>query len=334
MAALSVGQDQPCSSDSGSSGCGGRRYLVTGGCGFIGSHLTDLLLRQGHSVVVVDNLSTGKRANLPLDHPRLRVVIEDFSAFTAEGEEARLDGIFHLAATAAVQASWEQPLKIHENNLSQTVRVIELAQRNRIPRIVFASSAAVYGDAQPPISEKAAARPISPYGLQKLVSEQYGQMLCSNSGLIFVACRFFNVYGPRQDPSSPYSGVISRFAQLLAEGKPLTIFGDGEQTRDFVFVKDVAEALVLAMTTALPSSFMAVNVATGKFTSVKALAAMLAGCFPGHKLELVAQPARLGDIRDSYADISCATQALQWQPQVALQAGLKETVQWMQGAKS
>lgn len=224
-------------------------FIVTGGAGFIGSHLTEQLLVEGHNVTVVDNFTTGSLKNLP-EHPRLRLLPKNILECQLENFTQPIDGIAHLAATPSVTQSWCQPLESHHNNLSAMIAVLLLCQALNISKLVFASSAAVYGNKiQLPISEAQQTSPISPYGLQKLVSEQYANLFAQQLGLSFVALRLFNVFGPRQDPKSPYSGVISIFTKAMQKGLPITIYGDGKQTRDFIYVKDVAVAFAKALTT-------------------------------------------------------------------------------------
>lgn len=205
-------------------------FIVTDGAGFIGSHVTEQLLLEGHRVTVIDNLSTGSLQNLPA-HPRLKLLQKDALTCQPEDFPAQIDGIAHLAATPSVTASWLQPLEVHHNNLSSMIAVIQLCQALNIPRLVFASSAAVYGkQIRLPISEFQDTCPISPYGLQKLVSEQYASLFAKQLGFSFVALRMFNVFGPQQVPGSQYSGVISIFVATMQQGLPITIYGDGTQT--------------------------------------------------------------------------------------------------------
>jgi len=228
-------------------------FLVTGGAGFIGSHVTETLLSQGYRVTVVDNLSTGFLQNLS-DHPNLQFIKKDVVDCNPQDFSSLIDGVAHLAATPSVGLSWEQPLKVHNNNLSATISVIELCKQLNIPKLVFASSASVYGNPiKLPILESHPTDPISPYGLQKLVSEQYGQLFAETLPLSFIALRIFNVFGPRQLPNSSYSGVLSIFLNSMRQGQPITIYGDGSQTRDFIYVKDVATVFTQALTLPLTS---------------------------------------------------------------------------------
>ncbi|MFO7545880.1 MAG: NAD-dependent epimerase/dehydratase family protein [Trueperaceae bacterium] len=226
------------------------RVLVTGGAGFIGSHLVERLLDASDTdVVVLDAFTTGKRGNLPLDHERLHLVTGD----VADEEAVRhamtdCDAVVHLAAVASVEASVRDPITTHRTNLMGTIRVFEEASKRPGRRVLYASSAAVYGDAQDvPISENTTTRPLSPYASDKLAGEHYLAHYHRAGHVNGTAFRFFNVFGPRQDPSSPYSGVISIFLDRAVRGEPVTVFGDGRQTRDFVYVADVVEALVAAL---------------------------------------------------------------------------------------
>lgn len=298
-------------------------FIVTGGAGFIGSHVTELLLSAGHCVTVVDNLATGSLKNLP-KHPRLKLLQKDILTCRSEDFATQIDGIAHLAATPSVTESWLRPLEVHHNNLSATLAVIKLCQALNIPRLVFASSAAVYGrQINLPISESQDTRPISPYGLQKLVSEQYASLFAKELGFSFVSLRMFNVFGPRQVPNSPYSGVISIFVKAMQQGLPITIYGDGTQTRDFIYVKDVAIAFAKALTANLASGDCLIcNLGMGKSTSLLQLVNILQACFPHRKSEIRFAPPRLGDIQHSQADISKISSHLSFTPQWLVQDGI------------
>lgn len=303
------------------------RFLLTGGAGFIGSHLTETLLDAGHSVIIVDNFSTGRIENLQ-SHPNLKLLAKDILTCQPEDFPQPIDGIAHLAATSSVTTSWFNPLTAHHNNLSATVWVIELCQRLKIPKLVYTTSAAVYGEqSNLPISENQPKHPIAPYGWQKLFSEQYASLFAQRIGFSFVGLRLFNVYGPRQLPDSGYSGVISIFVNAMQKGLPITIYGDGTQTRDFVFVKDVANALASALVISqdLGSSIIC-NIGTGKSTSIMELVDVLKTHFPKWQEEIIFENIRLGDIQESVADITQAHAELNFIPQYAINLGMQELI--------
>jgi UDP-glucose 4-epimerase len=274
--------------------------LITGGAGFIGSHLCDALLDKGYAVRIVDDLSTGKRANLRLDHPKLELLEGDVAdaalvARAASGCRA----VVHLAAVASVQASVDDPVKTHQSNFIGTLNVCEAMRLNGVRRVLFASSAAVYGNngEGQSIVEDTPKAPLTPYAVDKLASEQYLDFYRRQHGLEPVVFRFFNIFGPRQDPSSPYSGVISIFSERATQGKPITVFGDGEQTRDFLYVGDLVQVMVQA----LEQEQVAVNIGLNQATSLNQLLAALkqvVGSLP----EVSYGAARSGDIRHSRAD--------------------------------
>lgn len=277
--------------------------LITGGAGFIGSHLVDALLAQGYAVRVLDNLSTGKPANLPLDHPRLELVEGDVAdALLVERCMLGCQAVAHLAAVASVQASVDDPVSTHQSNFVGTLNVCEAMRLHGVKRVVFASSAAVYGNNGEglAIDEETPKAPLTPYAVDKLASEQYLDFYRRQHGLEPAVFRFFNIFGPRQDPSSPYSGVISIFTERAQQGLPITVFGDGEQTRDFVYVADLVAVLIQALTLPLVA-VGAVNVGLGRTTSLKQLLADLGGLLGG--LPAVSYgAARPGDIRHSRAN--------------------------------
>ena len=297
-------------------------FLVTGGAGFIGSHLTEQLLSEGHRVTVVDDLSTGSLQNL-LNDSRLKLLQKNVLLCQPEDFTEQIDGIAHLAATPSVTESWLKPLDAHHNNLSATVAVIKLCQALNIPRLVLASSAAVYGSQTSiPISEDQITQPISPYGLQKLVSEQYACLFGKEIGFSYISLRLFNVFGPRQVPTSQYSGVISIFVGAMQKNLPIAVYGEGSQTRDFIYVKDVANAFAKALTTPLaPGSGLSCNVGTGKSTSIIQLIDFLKKSFPQWKAEINFAPPRTGDIQHSQADVSKASSFINWKAQYSVESG-------------
>lgn len=273
-------------------------YLITGGCGFIGSHLSDSLLADGHKVRILDDLSTGKMSNVSSE---CEVIIGDVAnAATVRACMEGMDGCFHLAAVSSVQKSNEDWAGTHQVNLTGTINVFDAARPNSTP-VVYASSAAVYGDnADTPLKETSAVRPLTAYGADKLGSELHARVATLVHGVPTTGMRFFNVYGPRQDPSSPYSGVISIFADRILRGKDVTVFGDGEQTRDFVYVADVVRFLRAAMDNIgrTPQVF---NVCTGKSVTINQLARTLM-TIAGSPVEIHYQTPRKGDIRVSIGD--------------------------------
>ena len=274
--------------------------LVTGGAGFIGSHSVEHLLAAGGRVRVLDNLSSGKRANLAV-HPQLEFIEGDIRDAAVVG--AALAGgvthVLHLAAQVSVATSVEQPIESASHNLTGFLNVLDGARRTGVTKLVYASSAAVYGTpAHLPLTEASPVAPLSPYGLEKSINDQYARLYESLYGFATMGMRFFNVYGPRQDPRSPYSGVISIFSDRIRRGEPLTVNGDGGQTRDFVYVGDVARANLAALGSARTG---VCNVATGKTVTLLELIAAL-GTAAGKQPEVRFGPERSGDIRDSAAD--------------------------------
>ncbi|QCG89528.1 NAD-dependent epimerase/dehydratase family protein [Azospirillum sp. TSH100] len=310
------------------------RYLVTGGCGFIGSHLIERLLAAGHEVRVLDDLSTGKRENLPDGVPVTIGDVADAEVVRAamSGEDGKgVDGCFHLAAVASVDRSREAWLETHHANLSGTIAVFDAARHANpagpVP-VIYASSAAVYGDnPDMPLSEDAATRPLSAYGADKLGCELHARVADGVHGVPTAGFRFFNVYGPRQDPKSPYSGVISIFAGRIARGEPITVNGDGEQVRDFIFVKDLVRYLTAAMGHPQPGAPV-YNVCTGRPTSVNRLAEVLAE-LSGRPLDRRYGPARPGDIRMSIGDPTRLIAAFGMSCDTPLEDGLRQTLAWL-----
>ena len=299
------------------------KYLVTGGAGFIGSHIVDRLLADGQQVRVLDNFSSGKRENLPSED-RVEIIEGDVSDFdTVRKAMEGVDAAFHEAAIASVPDTIRDPLSSARVNYVGTVNVLEAARQAGAKRVVFADSAAVYGDLPGlPKQEDMPVKPLSPYAIDKLASEDACRVYHHLYGLETVCLRYFNVFGPRQDPSSPYSGVISIFSAALKRGRLPVIFGDGEQTRDFVYVSDVVEANIRAAT-APAAAGRAINIATGSTITVNDMLETICR-LQGAEFGPEYKPAREGDIRHSYADISTARELLQWQPVVAFEDGLKK----------
>jgi UDP-glucose 4-epimerase len=297
------------------------KILVTGGAGFIGSHLIERLLAMGHAVRVLDNLSTGKRANLPA-HALLEFVQGDVGDYaTVVAAIQGVQAVVHLAAVASVQASIDDPLATHRSNFDGTLNLLEAARAAGVQRFLYASSAAVYGDTSAlPVGEDTPLNPLSPYAADKLAGEHYLRYYFSKHGLKGTAFRFFNIYGPRQDPSSPYSGVISIFVERLRQGNPVTLFGDGRQTRDFVYVGDLAD--LLAASLGQPAlAGRVVNVGTGVESSLLLLLEVLES-LSGRVIERRHEAARIGDIVRSCADVSTLRALVGKTPATPIQQGL------------
>jgi len=315
--------------------------VVTGGAGFIGSHTVDALVAADHQVVVLDNFSTGRRDNLRQWQGDGRVEVIECNV--SDGLHAPLldvvrrrgpvQRIVHLAAQVSVVYSVENPLDEARTNYLGTVQVLDYARRCGVRKVVFASSAAVYGDvAEVPVAEEVTCQPLSPYGIDKLAGEFFLRYHSLVHGLATQPLRFFNVYGPRQDPRSPYSGVISIFVDRGLAGRGLTIFGDGEQTRDFVFVGDVVRAVVGAALSDKGEG-VPVNIATGDSNTINQLAAeVLRLC--GSSASIDHAPERAGEIRRSVARVSRAQELLGFRSEIPLAEGLRRTVEWIRGASS
>ncbi|QRM28271.1 NAD-dependent epimerase/dehydratase family protein [Microvirga sp. VF16] len=301
-------------------------YLVTGGCGFIGSHLVETLLADGHSVRVLDNFSTGKRSNCPAEVEIIEGDVAD-AALVADAMR-RADGCFHLAAVASVELGNQDWLGTHRANLSGTIAVFNAARQGKSGRpipVVYASSAAVYGNnPNVPLQEHATKAPRSAYGADKLGCEQHALVAGIVHGVPTCGLRFFNVYGPRQDPNSPYSGVISIFCKRLKTGEPITIFGDGSQTRDFVYVSDIARALIAGMEHASIDGNV-YNVCTGRPTTIVDLAGKIAECLGVDARPDFALP-RKGEIRESVGDPIKASLGIGFSASVDLKLGLAQTI--------
>jgi UDP-glucose 4-epimerase len=313
-----------------------KRALVTGGGGFIGSHLVDALLSHGCKVTVLDNLSSGSLANLAHVKDRIRLYKNDIRERDALDEAAEgCEVIFHMAAIVAVQQTIDHPIDSAMVNDIGTLNVLEAARKVNATRVVLASSCAVYGDDPGlPKKETMIPRPLSPYAAQKLSAEHNARIYYGLFGLETVSLRFFNVYGPRQDPSSPYSGVISIFMTKAASNQRPVIYGDGNQSRDFIFVEDVVRAnLLAAQKTNLGGKIF--NIGTGSPVTVKRLWELIS-CLSEGRVNPKHAPARSGDILHSVADIELATSALEFKYDFPLEDGLKTTFEWYrrQGTKN
>jgi UDP-N-acetylglucosamine/UDP-N-acetyl-alpha-D-glucosaminouronate 4-epimerase len=302
-------------------------YLVTGGAGFIGSHLAEELTRRGERVRVVDSLVTGHRKNLA-HLPRVEFIQGDLAEFAvAKRALLDIDYVLHQAAIPSVPRSVEDPITSNRANVDATLNLLVAARDAKVKRVVYAGSSSAYGNtATLPKREDMPTNPLSPYALQKLVGEQYMQMFTTLYGLETVTIRYFNVFGPRQDPSSPYSGVISVFAKALLENRPPTIYGDGEQTRDFTYVANVVDG-VLRAAKAPGASGQVFNVATESRISLNELFRTMRRLM-GSELNPNYGPTRSGDVSDSQADITRARTVLGYKPIVSFEEGLRQTLEW------
>jgi nucleoside-diphosphate-sugar epimerase len=307
------------------------QYLVTGGAGFIGSHLTEELARRGHRVRVVDSLVTGKRTNLA-HVPGVEFVEGDLADIdVARRAVEGMEYVLHQAAIPSVPRSVKDPITSNRANVDATLNVLVAARDAGAKRLVFAASSSAYGDTPTlPKHEGMPTNPLSPYALQKVIGEQYLRMFTKLYGLETVSIRYFNVFGPRQDPTSPYSGVISVFATALLENRPPTIYGDGEQTRDFTYVANVVDG-VLRACEAPGASGEVINVATGGRVSLNQLFEEMRKLIGSDVRPKYAEP-RAGDVRDSQADISKSRDLLGYNPIVSFEDGLRQTVDWYRTA--
>jgi nucleoside-diphosphate-sugar epimerase len=302
-------------------------YLVTGGAGFIGSHLSEELTRRGQRVRVVDSLITGKRQNL--DHlPGVEFMEGDLADATVAARAVQgIDYVLHQAAIPSVPRSVKDPVTSNRANIDASLNILVAARDAGVKRLVYAGSSSAYGDTPTlPKREDMPTNPLSPYALQKLVAEQYCQMFTRLYGFQTVTIRYFNVFGPRQDPGSPYSGVISLFATALIEGRQPTIYGNGEQTRDFTYVANVVDGVLRACEAANASGEV-INVATGGRISLNELLSTMSRIV-GTRVTAKYEAPRAGDVRDSLADITKAKALLGYVPLVGLEEGLRATIDW------
>ena len=304
------------------------RYLVTGGAGFIGSHIVEELARHNHEIVIVDNLLSGKMENIQpfLNTKNVKFVqgsITDLALLKKAFEGA--DGIFHEAAIVSVPRSVEYPVENHEVNLSGTLNVLVAARDCGIKKVIFASSAAIYGN-NPVLPKHESMIPdlLSPYAVSKQAGEQYCSVFSRLYGLQCTSLRYFNVFGPRQDPHSPYSGVITKFVSNSLGHRPIVIYGDGHQTRDFVYVKDVVQANIRTMERDVYGVY---NVACGTRINLLTLADMIAE-ITGISVPITFAPPAKGDVRDSVADITLAKEAIGYTPRWSVHEGLEELIAW------
>jgi len=299
-----------------------KTALVTGGAGFIGSHTVEALLASGWHVRVLDNFSSGHAENLPGNNPSLAVLEADVRDYSAvEAALTGVDACLHLAAQVSVTRSIEEPALSAQHNITGWLNVLQAARDKQIGRVVYASSVAVFGDSKHlPLTEATALAPISPYGLEKRVDEDYATLFRKLYGLSSLGLRYFNVFGPRQDASNPYAGVITRFASNLRQGLPLIVYGDGSQSRDFIFVKDVARVNAAALESAAEG---VLNVGTGRSISLLELISALE-TITGEATTVNFEPARAGDIIHSYGDCSRIAHTLNFTPKWSIEEGLRE----------
>jgi nucleoside-diphosphate-sugar epimerase len=308
------------------------RYLVTGGAGFIGSNMVDELVRRGHDVTVLDDLSAGKESNLAHIRSKIDFLVGSVTDLAAVQSACKgADYVIHLAARTSVPRSVKDPLESNHVNIDGTLNVLVAARDAKVKRFVYAASSSAYGETptQPKV-ETMPSVPISPYGVTKYVGELYAQVFGRNYGLENASVRYFNVFGPRQDPTSQYSGVLSRFMLAVIEGQQPVIYGDGEQSRDFTYIENVVDVTLRACETP-GASGLVFNGGTGARITLNDVLKQLEK-ITGKKLQAKYEPQRVGDIRDSQADISLARKILGYNPAVGFEAGLDRTWQWYKSA--
>jgi nucleoside-diphosphate-sugar epimerase len=310
------------------------RYVVTGGAGFIGSNTVDELVRRGESVVVLDDLSGGKEDNLAEVRNKISFIkgsINDLEAVRRAMHEA--DYVLHLAARTSVPRSIKDPLETNRINIEGTLNVLVAARDAKVKRVVLAASSSAYGETPTlPKVETMQPQPISPYGITKYVGELYAQVFGKVYGLQNACLRYFNVFGPRQDPTSPYSGVLAKFCTAFLEKTDPVVFGDGEQTRDFTYVDNVVQANLLACE-APAASGKVINIGTGARISLNQTLQLLRE-ISGNELQAKYEPPRDGDIRDSQADITLGREVLKYDPTVDFPEGLRRTFAWYQESEA
>src|SRR5579884_2685903 len=304
------------------------KYVVTGGAGFIGSHIAEELLRRNQTVTVIDNFSTGKRENLETFGVKVEVIAADISRSTDLAKIfSGIDYVIHQAAIPSVPKSIVDPRTSHEANVNGTLNVLIAARDAGVKRVVYASSSSLYGDSPTlPKHEEMMPNPLSPYGAQKLFAEMYCQVFTRSYGLETVSLRYFNVFGPRQDATSQYSGVLALFIPAVLQGRRPTIYGDGEQSRDFTYVKNVVDANLLACT-APGVAGEAFNVACGDRITVNSMLQQI-NKITGKDISPVYADSRAGDIKHSQADIQRAKERLGYQAKVSFEEGLRHTIEW------
>jgi len=306
------------------------KILVTGGAGFIGSNLTEALLKKGCTVRVLDNFSTGRRGNLAFDegYLSLEIIEGDICDLnTCQKAMRKVDYVFHQAALPSVQRSVENPAASNAINVGGTLNILLAARDEKVKRVIYASSSSVYGDTPTlPKHEEMNPHPLSPYALQKYVGEQYCRLFHELYGLDTISLRYFNIFGPKQDPNSLYSAVIPKFIDALVHDRPPTIFGDGEQSRDFTYIENVVQANLLAMS-AERLHGEAINIACGKRTSLNQLLIILKEILGSARSPVYEEP-RKGDVRHSLADIRRGKEVINYAPTVGIEMGLKKTIEF------
>jgi nucleoside-diphosphate-sugar epimerase len=309
------------------------RYLVTGGAGFIGSHIVDRLVSRGDDVIVLDDLSAGKESNLASVRKKIELRVETITKLDAVQAACEgMDYVIHLAARTSVPRSVANPIETNAANIDGTLNVLVAARDAKVRRIVYAASSSAYGETETlPKTESMAPVPISPYGITKYVGELYAQVFGRVYGLENVSVRFFNVFGPRQDPSSQYSGVLSRFLLAVQKGEQPVIYGDGEQSRDFTYIENIVDE-VLRACEAKGASGMVFNGGTGARITLNEVIKVLEK-ITGKKVTPKYDAPRTGDIRHSQADIALASQVLGYKPLVNFEDGLRRTWEWFQNGQ-
>lgn len=310
------------------------RYLVTGGAGFIGSHIVDRLVSRGDEVIVLDDLSAGKETNLTRVRNKIELRVQTITNLDAVQAACKgMDYVIHLAARTSVPRSVKNPLETNAANIDGTLNVLVAARDAKVRRIVYAASSSAYGETETlPKVESMAPAPISPYGITKYVGELYGQVFGRVYGLENVSVRFFNVFGPRQDPSSQYSGVLSRFLLAVQKGEQPVIYGDGEQSRDFTYIENIVDE-VLRGCEAQGASGRVFNGGTGARITLNEVIKLLEK-ITGKTITPKYDAPRTGDIRHSQADISLANKILGYKPLVLFEEGLRRTWEWFQSGQS
>lgn len=291
------------------------KIIVTGGCGFIGSNLVDELIDQGHDILVIDNLSTGYKKNL---NPKVNFAEVDITCLDRIDklfDTFRPDYVFHLAALPRIQPSIVDPLSSHNSNVTGTLNVLLCAKKHEVRKVIYAASSSAYGHNIIPYKEDMTPNPLNPYAMQKYMGEMYCKLFEAVYGLKSVCCRFFNVYGPRQTTEGAYSTVIGIFLRQKKEGKPMTIVGDGKQTRDFTHVSDIVDGLIKAMNSEVSNEV--INLGSGHNVSINDVARIIGG-------ETINLPDRLQEARDTLADNKKAYRLLGWKPKISIEVGIKK----------